>query len=131
MTERARMRYARLVSTRGVGTRVGARHLAGCLCGGRPAFCFSDLEVTSALKSSTVEYNEAMSMTPKPSPVPSVYRVYLMGCDACGKYVEVKEDDTLPPAWRQVDVEGWCGSFHACSDECEERLHEKLTGGSP
>ena len=71
-----------------------------------------------------------MTMTPKPSPLPQVFRIYLMGCDACGTFVEIKEDDTLPPNWRQVEFEGWVGSFYACSSKCEEILRDKIVGGS-
>jgi len=88
------------------------------------------MAVAKVLNPWPVEYNKTMSITPKPSPVPQIYRVYLMGCDACGKYVEIKEDDTLPPGWRQVEVAGWIGCFHACSEECRRRLDEKLRGGS-
>ena len=71
-----------------------------------------------------------MTMTPKPSPLPQAIRAFLMGCDNCGEYIEIKEDDTLPPGWRQVEAEGWVGSFLVCSSECERRLLDKLTGGS-
>ena len=88
--------------------------LAGCYEGWHPAF-FCPLE-----------YNRDMTITPIPSPIPQDVRVFLIGCDTCGKYIETHEDDTLAGGWREVELRGWVGLFHACSDDCENTLKEKV-----
>lgn len=69
-----------------------------------------------------------MTMTPKPSPVPQTRQAFLMICDGdgCKKYIEVIEDDTLPGGWREVQVEGWGGAFHACSEACSKTVNKRL-----
>ena len=50
----------------------------------------------------------------------------LLECDACAAFRRVEAElscEELPGEWRCVDVPGWVGHFHACTDLCARRLN--------
>ena len=51
-------------------------------------------------------------------------------CDDCKKSIQIAIDADVPSPWREVEMQGWVGAMHACSDECESRVrmrHENAT----
>lgn len=51
----------------------------------------------------------------------------MLFCDGCDKFIEIIEDDTMPGGWHEVEIKGWGGSFHACSETCEVEIRRKLS----
>lgn len=59
--------------------------------------------------------------------------------DECERRLRVRDTArivTLPPPWRVVNLPGWAGDFHVCSDLCEARLRKRYerpvrTSGGP
>jgi hypothetical protein len=47
-------------------------------------------------------------------------------CGQCGRHLSQQghtvEEVVLPPPWRRFTIEGWVGTFVACSNRCEEGL---------
>lgn len=40
---------------------------------------------------------------------------------------EAQESLLIPP-WRCFELAGWIGTFHACSDVCEQRVRREKSG---
>jgi hypothetical protein len=45
-------------------------------------------------------------------------------CDNCGRTLSAVAgvEPVLPPPWREREIAGYVGTFHVCSDRCEEEL---------
>lgn len=56
-------------------------------------------------------------------------KLFLVMCDndECDGELRCEEVDTLPEPWRAVEIKGWVGEFHACSDACEVAIQTQQT----
>jgi len=63
-----------------------------------------------------------------PLPYPDVGKLdeapFGLKCNGCQAVIYIGPEDTYPPGWRAVFVPWYVGEFHACSDECEEKIKE-------
>lgn len=58
--------------------------------------------------------------------------IYLFMCDSCFDTIEVVTHDypvpKLEAPWREVDLPGYVGRYHACSAKCELLLRSRRKG---
>lgn len=52
-------------------------------------------------------------------------------CDDCKRNIQLHTDDHLVWPWREVEMKGWIGAMHACSDECEIFIRERHEDATP
>jgi hypothetical protein len=52
-------------------------------------------------------------------------------CDECKRDIKLDTDANLPPPWREVEMRGWIGAMHACSDDCEIGIRSRHEDRTP
>ena len=52
-------------------------------------------------------------------------------CDECKKDIQLAIDASLPAPWREVEMKGWIGAMHACSDDCEIGIRSRHEDRTP
>ena len=51
---------------------------------------------------------------------------FLVVCDSgCKVKLQSETVEPLPDPWRVIELVGWCGEFHACSERCEAIIRER------